>query len=79
MKLKFSTRDLLWLTLLAAVLMAWLIDRKSSDARYEKFWDELTPEKIETMSPYKIYPSQGRTAAGSASAAIASNTLRASS
>lgn len=29
MKLRFSIRDLLWLTALASVLMAWFIDRLS--------------------------------------------------
>jgi hypothetical protein len=56
MKFRFSIRDLLWLTLVMALAVGWWIDRQRSDARCEKQLDELTPEKIETVLPYKVYP-----------------------
>jgi hypothetical protein len=38
MKLRFSVRDLLWLTALVAVLVAWWIDRNNLIAKYD-VWD----------------------------------------
>lgn len=35
MKLRFSIRDLLWLTALCAVLVAWWIDRTSQATRHQ--------------------------------------------
>jgi hypothetical protein len=35
MKLRFSIRDLLWLTALCAVVVAWWIDRSNLSARLE--------------------------------------------
>jgi hypothetical protein len=35
-RIRFSIRDLLWLTLLAAVLTAWWIDRQTLFARFER-------------------------------------------
>ena len=33
--MRFTIRDLLWLTLLAAVLVAWWVDRRAQTARIE--------------------------------------------
>jgi hypothetical protein len=35
-KIRFSIRDLLWLTLLVGVLMGWWIDRQNLSAKYER-------------------------------------------
>jgi hypothetical protein len=35
-KIRFSIRDLLWLTLLVAVLTAWWLDREALFARFER-------------------------------------------
>jgi hypothetical protein len=34
--MRFSIRDLLWLTLLAAILVAWWIDRKAQSERIDE-------------------------------------------
>jgi hypothetical protein len=47
--MRFSIRDLLWLTVFAAILVAWWIDRRAQARRIDElekrhfvfFWDDL--------------------------------------
>ena len=58
--MRFNIRDLLWLTLLAAILVAWWIDRRGQSQRIEElekrhfvyFYDD-----IQTVMP-KISPAR---------------------
>jgi hypothetical protein len=50
--LRFSVRDLIWLTLLAAVLVAWWLDHR-----------ELTKQHIATLAVYSLVNIDAKTAA----------------
>jgi hypothetical protein len=44
--MRFTIRDLLWLTLLAAVLVAWWVDRRAQAKRI----DELQKQRVINMT-----------------------------
>jgi hypothetical protein len=49
--MRFTIRDLLWLTLLAAVLVAWWVDRRAQTKRI----DEI--DGIQTIEEFLARPS----------------------
>jgi hypothetical protein len=47
MRFRFTIRDLLWLTLVAAVLVAWWVDRRSTNALLLNYQEKI---ELGTMS-----------------------------
>jgi hypothetical protein len=54
MKLRFSIRDLLWLTLLAAIVTAWWIDRSRLAARIDELTAPVQVEFFEGLDAIRI-------------------------
>jgi hypothetical protein len=40
---RFTLRDLLWLTVTAALLLGWLVDHRLQVARYAALWNDGFP------------------------------------
>ena len=45
--MKFSIRDILWLTILVAVVMAWWLDRRVTTRRLEALHQQVQIERVQ--------------------------------